>query len=277
MALDVDKLKQVPDFAAAIKQAGGDDLLNREEKANRSEFKGIKPTKAPDEFVVDASKYDLALQARSALSAHVATVAEDIRNGSGWLMEHQQAFQPYVQKLRDIRLPDIKVALKHKKIEIPWDIFDYANKVPQEAALGLLKDIMGQEAIEQLYKYSRLSGQEDKPTLWLVQKLYVELEANSQHVNTLRQDPTTKATMDSIPQTQHELASEAVKQIFGGYFYDQTIVPVARINETSAYAIFVLVFHEIMRNEEKIRTTKAVTTLWDNVLKKEPPRSAVQP
>jgi hypothetical protein len=267
MALDVDKLKNVPNFAEAIKQAGGDDLLQREEKANRSEFKGIKPTKVADEFVVDASKYDLALQARAALSSHVATVAEDIRNGSGWLMEHQQAFSPYVQKLKEIRLPDIKVALKNKKLEIPWDIFDYANKVPQAAALDLLKDILGQDALEQLYKYSRLSGQEDKPTLWLVQKLYVEIEANAQHVNTLHQDAATKEAMDSIPQQQHELASEAIKQVFGSFFHEQSLQPVARVNQTSAYAIFVLVFHEIMRHEEKIRSTKAVTTLWDNVLK----------
>ena len=267
MAIDVEKLKQVPNFTEAIKQAGGDDLLRREEKAYRSEFKGIKPTRVPDEYVVDASKYDLALQARSALSEHVATVAEDIRNGSGWLMEHQQAFSPYVQKLKDIRLPDIKVALKNKKIEVPWDVIDYANKVPQEAAVSLLKDVMGKEALEQLYKFSRLSGQEEKPTLWLVQKLYIEIEANAQHVNTLHQDPSTKEAMDSIPQQQHELASEAVRQIFGTYFFDQSLTPVAKVNQTSPYAVFVLVFHEIMRHEEKVRASKAVTTLWDNVLK----------
>jgi hypothetical protein len=265
MAINVDKDK-IQNFQQIIKQVGGDELLGREEKEYRSEYTGIKPSINPGESVVNSQAFELAYQARAALETHVSTPAEYIRNGQSWLMEHKHSFEPYIQKLRDLRLPDTKVNLKGKKFEIPWDVIDYANKVPQEAAVSLLHDITGLPALEQLYKYSRLSGQEDKPTLWLVQKLYCECEANAQVVNTLHQDAATREAMAAIPTTQQEVASAAVKEIFGPIMYD-SLLSIARINQTSVYAIFAVVFHKIMQDEERARTSKPVTSLWDNFLK----------
>lgn len=211
---------------------------------------------------MDSQSYEGAYLAKAARSHHITYATNACKGGRAYTLEVRQEFEPFVEQLKHLQLPDVHVNLGKQKFDIPWDIIDYANKVPQAVCVDLLFKFIGQDRTVQLYKYSRLSGQDDKPTLWLCQKLYIETK--QPYVHTIRHAAGLKELTDTLNEEQHGIASNGIKEMFGNTLYSELDV-IAKSNELSPYAIFIVLFHQIIERETKIRTPQTTSGLWDSI------------
>lgn len=218
----------------------------------------IEPMSSP---IHDTSKYELAYQAKAGLAQHITYALE--RTGqdgqrSNALLHHE--LEPFVTQLRDLRLPDTKINTGTQVIDLPRDIVDYANKVKVEFAIPVLHALIGEDLLVDLYKGSRLSGQDQKPTLWIAQKLYIE--AKQPYVYTIRHAPDLHKVAESIDKTKIELSNEAVKELFGPVLYRE-FDQIGRSNEISPYAVFIILTSKILDRERAIRTPAKPAGAWD--------------
>jgi hypothetical protein len=252
MARTIDVTK-VANLAKAVREVAGD--INVSE-----ELPYVSRMKVIESDVLDPKPYEGAYAAKAALSQHLNLATSQMRNDP--TLQIRQELEPFVEMLKNIRLPDTRVNLGTQKIDMPWDITDYANKISQPNAVSLLYTLLGKESSQAIYKYSRLAGQEYKPTLWLVHKLYVE--SKQKYVHTIRHSDELKSLVSEVDLTKLELMSEAVKEILGGVMYSE-LDTIARGNDMSPFVIFVILLHNILQAEEKKRVPMKITSTWDSL------------
>jgi len=249
------KGKSVVDMAKALQQVAPDSTISQEE------MPWVSQQEVLPSATIDSSQFEAAYAAKAALSQHVTLATNAVRAFKTVEMQHE--YEPFVQQLRNIRLPATRVAIGNQKIEIPGEITSYANGVAQNNAVGLLYTLLGKKATGELYKLCSLAGQDHKPTLWLALKLY--LETKQAYVYTIRHAPDLIAIVDGMDLSKLTLANDGLKELFGDVIYTE-LQNIARSNELSPFAIFVILFHQIVEHETASRQPPRATSTWDALL-----------
>lgn len=208
--------------------------------------------------VIDGHQFDSSFAAKAALSPSMSIAYKAV--GAARTQEIRQEFEPFVDQLRSLRLTDTKVTLGKVRFEIPWNVNEHANQLPQKEAIVLLFKFIGRERTNELRKLAALSGQEDKPTLWLAQKLFIETKLS--YVYQIRHDAKLKEAAATLNENQINLANEGIKNLFGNAIYEQ-FANIAQSNDLSPYAIFVILYHQIIDREKAFRKPVIASGLWD--------------
>jgi len=248
-------LQKAADLSNALQSAGGDYTTEERPWVSR--------TKVIETPTIDSAQYEGAYAAKSALSLHVSLATEAVKGQP--TMQIRQEFEPFVSQLKNIKLPDTRLSLGNQKFEYPWDISDYANKIQQNIAVNLLTEMLGEENAYDLYKMARLAGQEEKPTLWLAQKIY--LETKHSYVHTIRHNPELTQAASDLQPDMVKMGNEAIKELFGPRLIEELEI-IARGNDLSIYAVFVILYHQVIDKEKALRQPSMSSTIWGHLPKK---------
>lgn len=213
--------------------------------------------------IVNSEQYQGAYAAKAAMSQHMNLVGHAV--GSNRVVEIRTQFNPIVEQLKDIRLPDARVNVENKKFDIPFDITHYASTAPQHTAVNLLVEFLGKEKVKQLYIHSRLGGQADKPLLWLVQKIIVETHMDYIYRlgNEIGEDKLKQLEV-SLTQEGKDLGDEALKTLLGPQLFNM-LKQIAQPNRIATITLFMVIFDFIMTKESKKQTPAAIVTTWDSI------------
>lgn len=211
--------------------------------------------------VINSAQYEGAYAAKAATAQHMNL----IERGGGKIMEIRSQFDPMVQQLKEIHLPDTRVNIANKKIDIPSDITKYASNMPQATAINVLVSLIGKERVKALYGCSSRAGQADKPTLWLAQKLVVETKMD--YVWNLGQtlgDVQLSTLNDSVPMDIMSDADEAIDSIFGTHLYNE-LKRLAGANKLATIYIFIALFDMIVAKEAQNNQPTQIASTWDAI------------
>jgi hypothetical protein len=241
----------IVNLKSAMTSVIGDDSAANEESPYVSRLE-VEPNK-----VVDSEQYAGAYAAKSALAQHITLAGKAV--GTEKIMQIRSEFEPILNQLRSIRLPDSRVNIKGTKLEIPFDIRNYANHVSQRDSVTVLNTLVGKEKLTQLFKYSRLSGQHDKPMLWLADKLFIETKMP--YVYTISRE-MTEEQIAAQQSNNYKMFHEALEAMLGRDLFGE-ISRIGDINKLPAYSIFIVLFNQILDYEATLRQPMKISSTWD--------------
>src|ERR1700722_2658252 len=121
MPRSIDK-DTVANMKASREAAGGDATAN-EDAPNISTM----PVRSTP--VIDSEKFAGAWRAKAGLAPHLGLLKDAV--GQETLMEIQADLKPLAEMLKTIRLPDTQAIVNNEKVDIPWDVTNFANSVSQ--------------------------------------------------------------------------------------------------------------------------------------------------
>ena len=252
MARTVDS-KQVADLKQVMDSVAGDQVQGED-------IPNISTAPIEKNDIINSGQYAGSYAAKSALAQHMVLATNSMVSGPEKMMQIRSELEPFVQQLKTIRLPDVRVNVNHQKIDVPWDMMFYSSTVQQREAMHIIAALVGTERMKQLRKLCLLAGQEEKPTLWLCQKLYIELK--QPYIYTISRDEKIQEIVASLDPEKTELANDALKQIFGSIFYTE-ISHVADVNRLTSFALFILIFENVIDHQLSLRVAVKPTTTWD--------------
>lgn len=211
--------------------------------------------------IIDSKQYTGAYAAKAATAQHMNL----IDRAGGKMMEVRSQFDPMVMTLKDIHLPDTKVNVENKKIDIPSDITKYASTMPQHTAINVLVGLLGKTRVKELYNKSSCAGQADKPTLWLVQKLVVETKMDYVWNLGVTLGATKVAELNqAVPADILSDADEALDSVLGKHLYSE-LKRIAVANHMAPIYIFIALFDMLIAKEsEKTKPTQIAST-WEAI------------
>lgn len=233
-------------------------VANTDVTTNNESMPYMSTSEVPPNRPVDTKAYELAYQAKAGLSHHIQGI---LRSDNAAIIRSE--LQPFLDPLRDLQYSDTTVIVKNMKIDKPGILNKYANMVDQNQATSILSSVCGRHNAVRIFLQARLAGQADKPTLWLVQLLYIE--SKMPYVYTLRhnQDLIRLLPKDIEPE-KHGLYSQAVQELFGPVMYVE-LDNIARSNELSVYSVFMIMLELILAEQEEKRKPQRISTVWDSL------------
>lgn len=187
------------------------------------------------------------------------------------IMAYKNELAPLAEQLAKLKLPDTRVNVHNDaggrplKIEIPYDVKQYANDLNQAQYNRFMLVLLGQERMIQVRAASTKANQGTTPALWLNQQICVE--SKKPRVFTLSQDLPDSVRNESrlnLTQEQQEDVPRIIRACVGPTLFDD-LGHIARANQIGLYTLFVLLVDLVLAGYKQASKVQTALSIWDDV------------
>lgn len=225
--------------------------------------------------VFDSQAFDMATQANSVVKATHLDLVGAMGNGQGERVAATRGFYAeFGSQLHNVRLPNTRVNVANREIEIPSEIKQYADGIPQASYQKVMEILLGPDRMEKLYDYTVKANQSTRPALWLNQHLAIELR--QQYVFRMHVEfPEHLSLMEGMTPELVQLATAQIRDATGPDLFAE-IENAAKSNSTNAYAILTALVDRIIQCYEALSVPVTTMSIWDKVLARKKARQIAE-
>lgn len=187
------------------------------------------------------------------------------------IVAYKTELKPLADQLAKLKLPDTRVNVHNDmggrplKIEIPYEVKQYANDLNQAQYNRFLRVLLGQDRMIEVRKASTKANQGTTPALWLNQQICVE--SKKPKVFTLAQDlpesVRNESRLELAPEQQQEV-SKIINACVGSLLFED-LVHIAKANQMGLYTLFVLLVDMVLSNFKTASKVTTALSIWEDV------------
>jgi hypothetical protein len=211
-----------------------------------------------------------AFQAQSAMNAeHLNLAAHALPQGPQDLRQLRTDLSETTTQLRELRLPDTRVNIDGIKMEIPFEIKQYAIDIDQEKYMKIMWGLLGKERVLEFRKHATKSNQNNTPALWLNQ--HICIETKKPYVFMLHRDFSEQIKekgLDNIAVELQQQASDYLEMALGSTLRS-SLNQIAQSNQLPLFVVFVIIVDAILKSKTVIDVPMTPSSLWENPFREE--------
>jgi hypothetical protein len=202
---------------------------------------------------------------------HLNLAAAHVQQGAQELRAFRSDLEQSTSQLKTLRLPDTKVNIEGLKIEIPFEMKQYAIDIDQEKYMKIMFALLGDDRILQFHRHATKSNQNNTPALWLNQAVYVEtckpyVYNISKNVEQLTSGQDTGWMQ--IDEAKAQLASDYLEMALGPTLRSR-LNQIAQANDMPLFVVFVILVDEVLKSRGDTAIPVTATSLWESPFKGE--------
>lgn len=224
--------------------------------------------------VFNSQSLDMANQAQSAVKAKHLDLIGAAYDGQGERVAATRGmYSEFATPLHAMRLPNTRVNVANREIEIPSDIKQYADELPQAVYQRIMSILLGPDRMDVLYDLTVKANQSSRPALWLNQHLAIEIR--QQYVFLLHAEfPEHLEHLQAAMTPQLvELASQQARDVLGPTLFGE-FDHAAKSNKTNVYAVLTALVDRIIQNYESVSKPITTMSIWDETIARKKAKKA---
>lgn len=170
---------------------------------------------------------------------------------------------PLATELRGLRLPDTRVNIEGIKMEVPFELKQYANDLDQEKYNKIMFALLGKERMADFRKHTTRANQNTTPALWLNQAICVETKKPYVFLISRNLAEALKEKgLDNVSAETDATASNYLQIALGSTLWG-SIANIANVNQMPLYTVFVAIVDEILHSRNITAAPVTASSLWD--------------
>lgn len=211
----------------------------------------------------DTARFEIATQAAAVGRAKHLDLIGQI-NSPERIAATRNAYSAFSEELHSVRLPNTRVNIANKDIEIPVKIKEDAEALPQAVYIRYLEILLGDDRMFSLYEYMKKANQATQPALWFNQHLAVELR--QPYVFLLhREFPEHFEQLEGLMNVDFiQMTEGQICDILGPDLYDE-LSHAGKSNNTCSYAVLTALADRIIANYDKVSKPVHQLSMWDSI------------
>lgn len=210
----------------------------------------------------DTEKIAPAYQAQAGLEEHVNFMAPAV--GADKLRNLRSELQPVAEQLNSFSLPDVVVNIDNQKIEIPYEVRQYAADVDVELYLQIISALCGKDRLLLLKDFTLKANQVHTPGLWLNQKVWIETKKPYVYMlgrEEESQQQIAKERLNEVSDEKKQTAEDYLLAAMGRQLFT-ALKHISDVTKLPTFAIFVLIVETIIRQQLKVQTPTTASDAW---------------
>lgn len=241
-------------------------------KASRSgDIPNISTEQCAETPAFNTHSLEGAFRDQAGMSAeHLNLAAHAVQHGQQELRQFRQSAEQQTTQLRELRLPDTRVNLDGIKIEIPFEIKQYAIDIDQDKYMKIMWSLLGKDRIASFRQHSTKANQNTTPALWLNQMIAVETKKPyvfmiSQKLDQLTSgwDEAERENLLNVDPGTAQAASDYLEMTLG-YTLRAMLNSIAQSNQLPLFVIFVIIVDEILNRHTEVNIPSTPSSLWED-------------
>ena len=198
---------------------------------------------------------------------HLNIMAAHLEQGPQHLRTFKQDLEQGTNQLRTLKLPDTLAIIDGQKIEIPFELKQYAIDIDQEKYMRIMFALLGKARIKNFHQHATKSNQNTTPALWLNQAVWVEtwkpyVYNISKSLDKLIPEGQDRSWMNIDADTALQ-ADQYLEMALGGQLRGK-LNQIAQANGMPLFVIFVLVVDVILQSRDAHAVPVTATSLWES-------------
>lgn len=210
----------------------------------------------------DTEKIAPAYQAQAGMEEHVNFIASAV--GADKLRNLRSELQPVAEQLNSFSLPDVAVNIDNQKIEIPYEVRQYANDVDPELYLEIIAALGGKQRGRSLKGFMLKANQVHTPGLWLNQKVWIETKKPYVYLlgrEEESQQQLVKERLNEVSEEQKQKAEHYLSAAMGPALFT-ALKQIAEVTKLPTFAVFVLIVDNVIRQQTVVHTPTTANDAW---------------
>ena len=225
--------------------------------------------------VFNSHQLEGAFRDQAGMSAeHLNLAASFVQQGQQELRSLRSDLSESTAQLQKLKLPDTKVNIEGIKMEVPFELKQYAVDIDQEKYMLIMFSLLGDDRMLEFQKHATKSNQNNTPALWLNQAVYIE--TCKPYVYNLSKN--LEKLIPNEDERQWTNVSAEYDKLAGDYLdmalgitLRSKLNHIAQTNSLPLFVVFVLIVDEILKSRAAVSIPVTSAGLWANPFAKKEP------
>ena len=225
----------------------------------------VSTERAEESPIFKTQEMEQVFQAQAATAEHLNFMAPVFQQGMNPISALRNEMRALTSQYENIKLPDTRVSIGNRKIEIPYTIKAFADNLDQDAYTRLMAGLLGKKRMRSVRKFAQKSNQHHTPALWLNQAIFIE--TTKPYVFMLGRDDKSERIIEEegLRNAKADLAEKAKSYLISalGHELYEHIEIIAKATQLMPWAVLILITEAIVQDREDRNKPVTIANMWE--------------